>query len=193
MAIIRVTAQWSGFTGAPGYSNFHFSGPATTEAFALQRDVVGDFFTAMKASFPQSLRVNIANQGEVYAEGTGELTGYVDDPTSIPAIGGSTGTAYAGPVGGVVNWNTNTVHAGRRVRGRTFIVPLNTTSFDAEGSLSAAAIGNLQSGALLLVGSAEVTGFGVWSRPQNGVPGTFAPVTSSRVPDLAAVLRSRRD
>lgn len=193
MPILRVTAEWTGFSGAPGYSNFHFIGDGGGYDLAGARSVVHGFFDAMSNSLPNSVEVSINQQGEILDTLTGELTGYLDDDTLLEPVSGGPNTTYSGATGAVVNWLTGSVRAGRRVRGRTFLVPLDALSFDATGTLTNTALENVRSGAELLVDSAPVTGFCVWARPANGMAGLAAPVTGARVPDLAAVLRSRRD
>jgi len=92
-----------------------------------------------------------------------------------------------------VNWRTNDYRFGRRIRGRTFMVPLNSNAYEGDGTLSTAARGDLQTFADTMVSGTGGAEFGVWSRPRNGAGGVFATVTSGTVPDMAAVLRSRRD
>jgi hypothetical protein len=91
----------------------------------------------------------------------------------------------------------------RRVRGRTFIVPIGGASLAGDGTLDATKQGNIQSAANTLVASAAATvQLVIWSRPFPGDPnngGSFArdgsshPVKSALVRDKVAMLRSRRD
>ena len=93
--------------------------------------------------------------------------------------------------------------AGRRVRGRWFIVPLIATGYDTAGSLSTAAQTTLDTAATALV-TAFAGDMVVWARPfpgrdaSPGVPavparsGSVHPIIDVTVPDLAVSLRSRR-
>lgn len=193
MAIHRVTAEWSGFTGAPGYTNFHFS-PFTGGGDAQASvDRVRAFFQQLIEVIPTGVSVRVSPTVEVIDETTGSLTGYLDAEPPAVVNAGSGGTIYVGPAGGVINWNTATVRDGRRVRGRTFVVPMRNTAFDGQGTLTAPAIAWLNAAANALRTGDFESGLVVWSRPRNGSGGVAAPVIGHRVPDLAAVLRSRRD
>jgi hypothetical protein len=104
-----------------------------------------------------------------------------------------------------LRWNTNGIHTGlagkpRRVRGRTFIVPVGRDTFIAGGALRATDTGRLTTfgNALMATGPA----FGIWARhipaktgvgAHGDVPGAFFPATSFTLPTKAAVLTSRRD
>lgn len=193
MAVYRVTAEWSGFTGAPGYSNFHFGEFTGGADIDQMRNRVGDFFQALYTNVPSSVSISIPPTVEVYDEASGLLTGYEEGGEEITIEATGTVNTYAGPSGAVVNWLTNTVANGRRIRGRTFIVPLRTTAYQSDGTLTSDTLEDIRAAAAGLVQDDFNTGFSVWSRPQNGGSGVLAPVTGYRVPDLAAVLRSRRD
>lgn len=203
MDILRITCQWTGFPGAPGYSNFHF----TTDGGFWDGGLVGDeaqtaadgaaarvraAFAAMRAHLPTQTFVAIQTEAAILNSDTGETVGTVDVEEE-PVGSSASGTTHAGPVGAVVNWRTNDYRFGRRIRGRTFMVPLNSNAYEGDGTLSTGARGDLQTFADTMVSGTGGAEFGVWSRPRNGSGGVFATVTSGTVPDMAAVLRSRRD
>jgi len=140
----------------------------------------------------------------VIEETTGEMVNILN------ATGGgsylsnaSAGQVMAGASGAVVNWRTGVVRKGRRIKGRTFLVPLKTTVYDEDGTLTSAAIGTINSAAAALINTTGEADLGVYGRPtrQRGddgametIPdGLWAVATSFNVPDMAAVLRSRRD
>lgn len=193
MDMLKITARWGGFTGAPGYSNFYFASGGGLISDAQQvADRVGDALESLITELPDGVTLSIEPEVEIVDSDTGLTTDFQTiTPPGIPQ--GQGGDSYAGPVGAVVNWRTNDLRFGRRIRGRTFIVPLSSGSFDTDGTLSASARMRVQDFAEALIGGDLDSEFGVWSRPRNGAGGVFATATSFSVPDMAAVLRSRRD
>lgn len=193
MAITRITAQWSGFRGAPGYSNFFFDGAFTDESGAeAAASAVSAFFTACRLQFPDSVNVNVQPTADVIDETSGQITSVMDIATP-GTVTGSGGANYSAATGAVVNWNTSDYVNGRRVRGRTFLVPLDSGAFDSQGDLSSDALSQIRLGAENLVTAALEHPLCVWHRPSGGAGGSAHVVSSSTVPDLGAVLRSRRD
>lgn len=193
MPILRVTARWSGFAGAPGYSNFHFQSSTGVVEAAEARNEVHTFFSTLSARLAPPVRIEVESTVEVLDDATGALVSYVQDGTELAPIVGATTGSFSGPTGAVVNWLTNSVVNGRRSRGRTFIVPLVSTAFDTDGTLTGAALADLNNAAEGLAGDGFTSGFGILSRPAGGGTISFSEVTGYRVPDMAAVLRSRRD
>lgn len=185
MAIEKGVWTWTGFSGAPGYSVFY-----ATPAMGLS-GVIKTFFESVKALIPQDVNIASPSSGDTLNELSGQLLG-----TWSGGVGGSTqGTSanpWAAPVGASITWLTDGVVNGRRVRGRTFLVPLNTGAYDYQGSLQATAISTLQTAANALVTSAAGDLL-IWHRPVNGGGGSVHAVTGARVADKAAILRSRRD
>lgn len=193
MAVYRVSAQWTGFTGAPGYSNFHFTENPTGDTGSVIRAQVRQFFVALNQLLPGSVTINISPTIEIFDETTGLLTGYETDPEQLDPVNGTGTGSFSGPSGAVINWLTSTVVNGRRLRGRTFIVPLRSTAYEDDGTLGANIIGDLNEAASVLSGPDFESTFCIWSRPQGGGTGAVGPVIGHQVPDMAAVLRSRRD
>lgn len=193
MPISRVSAQWSGFPGAPGYSNFHFQSSSSTPDVIEARGLVRDFFEIVKGRLPTGVRVAVSPTVEILDDATGTLVDYADDPTEYADSVGSSVGGFSGASGAVINWMTATVVSGRRLRGRTFIVPLSQASYENDGTLTSSTLTTLNQAAATLSGAGFGSGFGILSRPAGGGPIAFGEVTGHRVPDLAAVLRSRRD
>lgn len=193
MAVHRVSARWTGFQGAPGYSNFHFSeftGGADPDQMIGR---VAEFFEVLYATLASQVTVTVSSIVEEFDETTGQLTGYLDGEEDAVISATGSNTPFSGPSGAVVNWLTNTVSNGRRVRGRTFLVPLRSSVYENDGTLSSGTLTTINEAAEGLVGGDWNSEFVVWSRPTGGSGGVLAPVTGHRVPDMAAVLRSRRD
>jgi hypothetical protein len=195
----KVKVRWQGFTGSPGWSNFYFddaTGDLLSNADAIAvADRVKTFFTNIKGMFPNVVNWKIQSDVEVIAESTGELIG-VEAIPDIPAIVGTGGaTGYSAATGFVVTWRTAGVRTGRRVRGRTFLVPAASISYGTDGTIETVTLGTLTAQAALLANTAGTIPLGVWSRPTapGAADGAWYPVNAATVPDMAAVLRSRRD
>lgn len=203
MDILRIVAIWSGFFGAPGYSNFHF----TTDAGFWDGGIIGDeaqiaadsaaerigsALTQLSTVLPSGVTIQTESEADVLNSDTGELIGNIEVPGYM-ATGSGSGGGYSAASGGVINWRTNDYRFGRRIRGRTFIVPLSGSAYEDDGTLTSSALSTLRGfGSDIIAGGGDPE-FGVWSRPRDGSGGVFATAVSSQVPDMAAVLRSRRD
>lgn len=185
MTIQRVRVHWTGFTGAPGVNTL-FYGPGADPAPDLHT-----FFNAIAAFMPTAVTTSYDFEGDTLDEATGALTGTWSGTTGAAVTGTGTAT-YAGPVGACIDLRTSTIVGKRRLQGRMFLVPLSSDSFQADGTIGGTVLGALQSAAAALLGSASGAEWKVWHRPKPGQNGSAAAVTSVIVPDLAAVLRSRR-
>jgi hypothetical protein len=91
----------------------------------------------------------------------------------------------------MVRWQTSGIVNGRRVKGRTFLVPLINTTYGS-GVIGAGTVSAIQSAADTFVASAGAD-MRIWHRPTAGAGGIAYPITAAVVPNLATVLRSRRD
>lgn len=201
--ILRVTAKWSGFNGAPGYSVLHFSVlglgtdggefPDSTYADGAAQKTA-NFFSAIESLIPDPITITVEPEIEMLDETNGQLIEVFAAPSTPAAVGTNTGF-YAGPVGAVVNWRSNAVRNGRRIRGRTFLVPLASGAYGQDGSLLPSSQATLQAAATAFGSTAAAPFLGIWARPttSESTDGQWAAIASSTVPTLAAVLRSRRD
>lgn len=203
--------QWSGFQGGPGLSVFHFRD--FTDQVGSQEQVAGAvakvdaFIQDIRIFIPAPVTLRVSPDVEELEDTTGELTTvYNASPAAATNGLASGGTNYAAAVGAVINWRTGGVRNGRRVRGKTFLVPLSSSAFGVDGTLSDSAITTLSGAAADMVNQTGNGDLGVYARPTavkdaqgNPVPGQFNAdgvwhaATSFNVPDLGAVLRSRRD
>lgn len=193
MDIIRILVRWTGFNGAPGYSSFHFAGGGGLISDAQQvADRVYSAFNEISAMLPEDVTITIESEAQVLNSDTGLLQGFLQvDP--LGTISGTADGGYSAASGAVVNWRTDDVRFGRRIRGRTFIVPIGGIYYGDDGTLTTGALSDLNSFATTMRGFDLDSELGVWSRPIDGAGGVFATVTGHNVPDMAAVLRSRRD
>lgn len=207
--MIKVKLNWSGFQGAPGLSAFYFrefEGNDDQDGFAqAAADKVKLFRDQVATIVPSGVTLTVGNDAEIINDTDGALVNVltVDGGAGV-SNNGHVGQAYAAAAGAVINWRTSSVHRGRRVRGRTFLVPIAGTEFESNGTLGGNAVAKLTAGATaLLAAGAGSPDFGIWARPQRvkNPDGTTTTVnngawyvaTSHNVPDMSAVLRSRRD
>lgn len=186
----RIVTITTGYAGAPGYTSHYFFGDPYSDATAESNvDAVAAFWDAIAVQFPTSWRFAVQPDVDVLDEVTGAL---IRTESTTPTAQGVFGdaAAYAGGVGAVTRWNTAGVHLGQHLRGRTFLVPLNSTKYESDGTISAAAIAALRAATTTL---AAVANFGVWGRPVAGAGGDWAACTGGTVRDHVAWLSSRRD
>jgi len=148
------------------------------------------FWESVAAKMAGTVNIHVPTTGDQLDEATGLLTGAWTFGIGGNYDGGGTG-AYAGGVGAVIQWITTGLVEGHRVRGRTFVVPLASNSYDGDGTLSASVVSALESAANVLL-TAAAGNHVVWSRPRPGVAGSIHPVVDFRVSDRVAWLASRK-
>lgn len=199
-SLLRVKLRWSGYQGGPGYSIFHFrdfsgvAGSAAQVAGAVSK--VDAFISGVRFAVPQVVSMQTMSDVEELEDTTGELTNVYTGSPAAAQLGNATGTAtFASAVGAVVNWRTAGVRNGRRVRGKTFLVPLSSAAFETNGTLSTAALSGLNTAAAAMVNPVGDGDLGVYARPSGpgATDGIWHVATSHNIPDMGAVLRSRRD
>lgn len=177
----QVRVQWSSDVGIDGVSTFY-----CRDAVGVFLTDLRTFFDTLKGAFPTDITFVFPGEGNVISDATGQNTATWIAATPAPVSGTGTGS-YAKPVGAVVNWSTALFVNGRQVRGKTFLVPCNGNLFNSDGTVENEARGNIRTAANALADSAaEMAIYSVRGA-------TNAAVTSASVPNLAAVLRSRRD
>lgn len=198
--LLRVSMKWSGFTGAPGYTNFHFrdfstTGSPTAADAISATDRVESFIGTIKSLLPNVVNLAVEGDCAVISAETGNLVTVYNGAPAAAQVGTGGVGAYAAPVGAVVTWRTSVVRNNRRIRGRSFIVPTAATAQSTDGSLASTAATTLSTAAAALIDQTGTPDLCVWARPTGpGLSdGTFGIVESFSVPDIMAVLRSRRD
>lgn len=199
-SVYRVTAVWNGFQGAPGYSKFSFQALNTDVNRNAAGAAVRAWFASLTSYMQNAWTVAVQPTVQEFNDLNGLLIGE-DVMTTVPAsVGGIGGSgAFAGGSGACVSWKTTFFFVGRRVQGRTFLVPL-LGAFDTDGTLAGSIIGTLNTAnaALIAAPNAELAVWAKqWSAPDSSghrtqISGVTAPVTSAVVKDMASQLRSRR-
>lgn len=181
-AIEQLRVEWTGLKGLPGVSTFYTEaagGPALAAAVAT-------FFEDVASLHPTGLVWTVPHSGLILDDSTGDATGNwtgAGDPDVISATHTAT---YAAPSGWIAEWRTGAYAGGREVRGKTFMVPLCTTFYDADGSIGGEALVQMK-GAASDLAALEV--MAIFSPTHHTTRG----VTLGQVPDKTVVLRSRRD
>ena len=205
MAIARVKAQWTIPGAGAAYSVFHFGdgsdgvvdGVDATAAVTAVRA----FFNTFLIYIPQPVKIQVLGEVESIDSQTGELMGVTSGGSPAQLTGGSGGTdRWAAPAGACVTWSTGGIRElsgkPRRVRGRTFIVPISQMATGLDGTLDDAARGKFLEAANNLRSPLAGYNLGVYCRPGSdnvAQPGIFHSVTGARVTDQVAILRSRRN
>jgi len=186
MTIEQCVVRWDGFPGAPGYSVFYALPGAGFVAG------IKNFFDSLKTAIPNNVNITVPNGGNSYNQSNGDLTG-VWTGTGGGVVDCTGTSVYAAPVGASVRWETGTFIAGKRVRGRTYLVPMHSAIFDMDGSLLPAFMAILYTSCTALI-TAGGGNFVVWHRPTapGATDGVAATVTDAFIGDRAAVLTSRR-
>lgn len=204
--LYRVRTVWSYTPGGPGYTNLYFGStdPLAAGAQTAVNDVQA-FFTALKGYIPSAVSLQVDPLVVMVEDYSSEQVGEISVTSPPPPIA-CTGTgAYAAPVGITCQWTTGAFQYGRRVKGRTYIVPLVASAFENNGTIVNAnvTVFNNAAAALVAAGSQLVvytrkraaktaeespTGKAITARA-----GASSVVVSGSVRDIAAVLRSRRD
>ena len=191
----RAYVTWTAAPGLPGVSVFYAT-PGGSVAAALRT-----FFAALAGILPINLSIQVPSSGDTIDDETGHLTGSWTGAGGAPVIG-TANSVYTAPTGIAVRWNTNGIVGTRRLRGRTFLVPIGGTFSTQQGTWGATTVSTVQTAANGLV-AAGTGHFSVWSRPIEadetasppiaGRLGSSSPVVSATVTSKVAILASRRD
>lgn len=161
-----------------------------------------DFWTTCADGMPDVVKIIVDPHGDIINDENGEI---VDAWAATPQseISGAAAQPFAAPAGLHVGWETDTILDGRRLRGRTFIVPLAVTNYQDDGTLNPGTITGFGAAAAQLV-IEQAESFVVWHRPYEGRAATedlpakpahdggHGLITSHRVGDKVSVLTSRR-
>lgn len=186
MSYTQITAVWTGAAGLPGYTRLRFNGPATSAEAEAMAARVRTFFAAWTTYIPSGIRISFGGPAQIFSDAAvleGEVT-----YTSPADVNGTAAGAYAAASGATVQWLTNAYQNGRKVRGRTFMVPL-AAAYDTAGTLATAVVTNGTAAANALAN--DVPGLTLVTR--SGAIVQRASIVGGVVADRAAVLRSRRD
>lgn len=185
--ISRIQAVWSGKAGLPGVSTFY----ALDAATALT--ALAGFYAESGGRIPNGITVSFAGTGDIINESNGEAVSTWTATPPAPLAGSASGM-YAAPVGMAVTWVTGVFIGGRRVRGRTFMVPLASSVFEDNGTPTFAHHTAMAAAAQAAI-DAVPGNLLVYHRETapDANDGAGVAIVAALVSDKAAVLRSRRD
>jgi hypothetical protein len=189
----RVVVEWNGPQVVGRSVNvLHFDG---TEQAAPPVAAVRSAYAALANRFPSGITITVPGAGDSIESTTGALSGVwsATPPAQVVATGG--GNAAAG-VGVCVGWLTGGIVTGirgpRKLRGRTFLVPLAAANYATDGTIDSVVLGEIQTWGNAMIAAG---GLGIWHRPTTagGSDGNSYGVLTAKVRDKVAYLSSRRD
>jgi hypothetical protein len=196
-ALKRCRVALTGFVGGPGVATYYFLDTATAQ------NSLHSLWVGLASWLPTSVTVQVEPGGDIIDDVTGNLTGSWGGDI-IPSIQGQANNGYASPVGALLKWQTDTIADGHRLRGRTFLVPLDKITFQTNGQMAPATAASMAALAGQFV-IEQSSSFVVWHRPFAGRAATaklkakpahdggHGLVTLAAVGTKPVVLRSRRD
>lgn len=196
--ILRAKINWTGAPGGPGFTNLYFrdfsEGDVNQAMADGARTRVQTWLTEIRTTLPSSIFTGLDPVMDVVTVEDGKLEGFFNVAVTAPAAG-AVGGSFSAASGGVVSWGTNGVRNGRRIRGRTFIVPIGGTMYDSVGTLSDFALGTFRAASTAMLAPGITGVLGVWARPsvKGATDGTWTFATTAKVNDKVAILTSRRD
>lgn len=204
---IQANWTWAG-SGNGGVSKFKFLGALNVVQAGGVITRVNTFFNALITFLPAQVTISFPLLTQIFDEGVSTPGGgaqLIDEVVATaaptPVVGTGTGV-WSAASGAWINWLTTGFANGRRIVGRTFLVPLsNTNSFQTDGTLSSGLITALtNAGNTLNSGTPQHVIYFNRGGPSDPPKPTDKPhvfgiqtATGVTVPDRAGVLRSRRD
>lgn len=196
MNIGQIHVVWTGGPSSPGLTVLNVEDSGTGN-YPAALAAVRTFFASQVAAIPDEMSLQVQGLVNKYSAETGQLNGEVQvGAGDIPAVLlGTFAGAYMHGAGCRVDWNTSAIRNGRRVSGRTYIVPFAPASFTTDGELSSASVTSIGNAGQTLLNSLSAASLPmvVWSRPSPTNPvGLGSPVIGLRVPSKGAMLRGRR-
>lgn len=191
----KMVARWDGWGGGPGFSNFYFSGENTGAELDDKLDAIHDFFAGVSGDLPNAITITFQPTVVRINEATGDQTDEVSIPTVPGPVTGLGGPNFSSPSGACVSWLTGVTVGSRKLKGRTFLVPLASIAYGPDGSLNDTILTEIRTAAAIFVQRCNTGGDSklvVWHRPVGGAGGQAVQCVSSVVADRAAMLTSRR-
>lgn len=189
--ILRYRVTLKGLPGGDGVATFHSLG---SDGLAFATDVraflEGAFGTGGPGHLPTGVSLSYANLTESIDIASGDMTGQVAFTAPATTVGANP-ERWAAPAGACVTWLTSGFANGRRVKGRTFLVPLSSVAFQSDGSIDETRRTAINSAAATFAAAASNPC--VYRRPVPGGGGGAAyAIDAGTCRDRVAILTSRR-
>lgn len=189
MPLQEYVVRWAGARVGAGASVFHFQSVAGSAAAQPLANAVRAMFFSLIAAFPDDISFSFDSEVRELSEAGALLAAY--PITAPPTTGGSSSAAFASGTGLMVRHNTGVILGGKRVRGRTFMVPVSSASFTTNGDVLASTVSAFNAAFATLITAANGVGapFSVWSRANAAI----VPVVSSATQVRPSTMKTRND
>jgi hypothetical protein len=191
----RTRFVWTGWPGANGYTTLYGNGTVPAQTFA---SAAGAFMkdvallgAAVLGAYPQVVRITQDAQLTSVEDSDGKEQG-VATITPVAQIVGTGTNSFGASTGMSITWNTANFINGRRLRGRTYLVPLSSGAFQTDGTLLDSYRTSALAAATAYIGSGGQPV--VWHRPtsKGATDGSNSLALSASIIDHTATLSSRR-
>jgi hypothetical protein len=207
-AIYVARVNWTGSYDHQGISRFAFVSSDGGVPTNTQRDGVLTAIEAMlhsgAPSLPTDLSWVIDPVIESYDGVLGTILGELPTAGAVAPDAGLGTSSFANGVGLTIKWKTGGTFHGRRIQGRTFIVPLDGYVFSTDGRVLPETAAEWQGFANTYIAAMAPLNVDplVWGRPQDVKaskrtpahhnPGHWATISSAIVDTRPAILGRRR-
>lgn len=205
--LLRVKVGSAGYIGGPGVNVWHFSPGVpetewTVDTINEVYDALGDIYEYFATLTPNTVTYTRELDAAEIDVASGDIVNMVTPTSTFSPIPGTNGTGTAPrSLCMTVAYGTDIFHAGRRLRGRSFLGPMSPSAITSTGQVSATEIDEVQDRY-----AAIITGIGVrlavYSRPKlipvltgpdEHTTGFYGDVVTVRANSKPGNLRSRRD
>lgn len=190
----RTTFNLTGDQVGKGWTSFYADGAGQAQSFATSAYtfmVAVATFGQPTIGLPDGLRYSQLPTVDKIDSATGKITDQVSVTPGADIVGTSS-AGYSATTGACVTWHTLDFLNGRRVRGRSFFVPLAGGCYDGNGTLHETYRTSLNAAANTFLTTTQ--GVVVWHRPtfKGASDGGMYFTQTGSTADTVAVLRSRR-
>lgn len=191
----KMTATWTGFTGAPGTTSVFFQGSSI-----VNPQILKTFLDSWAGNIPAAVKIQVNGSGELVEPTDGKVVGTWTGVTPALITGTGTGSLNLS-VGMQLRIETGAFRNGKHIRGRFYLIPSTGGTFDSIGAVTSTVVSTVQAAANTLL-TASGSQIGVFHRPVYDRtvkppvltrPGEFIPAASLVALSKGAVLTSRRD
>jgi len=190
--------DWTGTYGHTGISRFAFEAADHSPVTRAQVDSITEALDALYSPvmgwFPIDVSYTVDSIVEFYDGVTGSLQGEVAATAAHVGHAGLADGAYGNGIGGLLKWNTGGLFDGHRIRGRTYMVPLDSVAFLTDGSLKPDCVNSFLTGAAAYLAAMATAGLSalVWGHPRD-VPATVRTPAHHAAGHWASILTAAMD